>query len=221
MRIACTGPRILKKELLDDAPPALALENLKDLVRVNRWLGGHLIVRSLLRTMFRLEDSFTVLDVGAASGDMGFAIRAAYPNAKVVSLDLKPLHLARAAGSRLAADAFHLPFAAGSFDIVFSSLFLHHFDSRASTELLRGFASVARRAIVMVDLERHPLPYYFLPATQWLFRWGELVVHDGKISVEAAWKPNELRTLALEAGLLQAEVRRHLPWFRLSLVSLV
>jgi 2-polyprenyl-3-methyl-5-hydroxy-6-metoxy-1,4-benzoquinol methylase len=221
MRIACTGPRILREEALEKAPPDIALENLKDLVRINRWFGGHRIIQSLLPEFVDGHAAFTVLDVGAASGDMGRAIRSAYPNARIISLDRKTLHLSAAAAPRVAADAFQLPFPSQGVDIVFCSLFLHHFDNSQAVALLRHFAGIARRAVIVIDLERHPLAYYFLPATRWLFRWGELVLNDGKISVEAAWKPAELQRLAQEAGLLRARVRRHLPWFRLSLTAAV
>ena len=218
MRIACTGPRILRPELLDQEPPLAAVEEaLKDLERINHWFGGHQVLLSLLREHVKTGERFSFLDVGAASGDLGTVVRRWYPEACVVSLDRKALHLKRAEGPRVAADAFRLPFSPGSIDIVFCSLFLHHFSSPQAVELLRGFRAVARRALLVIDLERHPLAYYFIPCTRSLFRWSELVVHDGKISVEAAWKPAELRRLAREAGLPGARVRRHVPWFRLSL----
>jgi ubiquinone/menaquinone biosynthesis C-methylase UbiE len=190
---------------------------LKDLVRINRWFGGHRVLRALLREHVKAGEKFSFLDVGAASGDMGRAVRQWYPEAWVVSLDRKTLHLNGAPEPRAAADALRLPIVPGGVDIVSCSLFLHHFNSGQAVELLRSFGAVARRAVLVIDLERHPMAYYFLPSTKWLFRWSDMVVHDGKISVEAAWKPHELKRLATEAGLPRARVRRHAPWFRLSL----
>jgi hypothetical protein len=43
-------------------------------------------------------------------------------------------------------------------------------------------------------------------------------VHDGCISVEAAFTCQELGTLGLTMYPLWATTRRHFPWFRLSLV---
>jgi hypothetical protein len=218
MRIACTGPRIVRPELLDQEPPPDIVEKtLKDLGRINRWLGGHRVLQTLLPEHVKPGEKFSLLDVGAASGDMGRAVRERYPEACVISLDRKALHLKRASQPRAAADGLRLPFAPGSVDIVFCSLFLHHFDSRQAVDLLRGFGTIARRAVLVIDLERHPIAYYFIPATKWFFRWSDLVVHDGMISVEAAWKLGELKRLALEAGLPRVRVRRHAPWFRLSL----
>jgi hypothetical protein len=86
-------------------------------------------------------------------------------------------------------------------------------------QLLGAFWEAARHAVIVQDLERHPLAYYFLPATRWLFGWSELVVHDGPISVEAAFKVDELRKLGLQAGLEAPVVRTHRPAFRLSMVA--
>jgi ubiquinone/menaquinone biosynthesis C-methylase UbiE len=160
-----------------------------------------------------------VLDIGAASGDMGASLMAGFPRAQVISLDRSLKHLEHARPPRIVADAFQLPFAARSFDFVFCSLFLHHFTNQQAIDLLRQFGRIARRAVIVIDLERNPLAYYFLPATRWLFRWHEITVHDGCISVQAAFRKSELRQLALGAGLSSARVRRHYPWFRLSMVA--
>lgn len=136
----------------------------------------------------------------------------------MTSVDFCPLHLGRAQPPRVAADAFRLPFPNKSFDFVVCSLLLHQFGDAQIIELIRAFRGIARRALVVLDLERHPLPYYFLPATRWLFRWQELTVHDGRISVEAGFRASELAALARAAGGAGFTVRKHRPWFRLSLV---
>jgi hypothetical protein len=178
-----------------------------------------LVLRSILSGFVKPGDSFSVLDVGAASGDSGAAIRRSYPRAKVVSLDRLFSHLDRAAFPKLAGNAFHLPFRPASFDFVFSSLFLHHFSNDEIVELLRGFGRVARRAVLAIDLDRGLFAFQFLPATQWLFGWNHIFVHDGKISVQAALKKKELLQLATRAGLADACVAVHRPWSRLSLVA--
>jgi hypothetical protein len=102
---------------------------------------------------------------------------------------------------------------------VLSSLFLHHFQDQQVVDLLRGFHAVARRGLLICDLERHIVPYLFLPATKRLFNWGKITVHDGVISVRASFRPSELLLLAQRAGIENAEVRVHRPAFRLSVVA--
>jgi SAM-dependent methyltransferase len=211
--------RCIEPEMLDHAPPDVTRASLRDLARVNRYLGGYYVLGKLFGGIAKSGDSFSVLDIGAASGDMGAAIRRRYRRAQVTSLDYKADHLAQAADPRVVADAFHLPFRPASFDYVFSSLFLHHFTNDQVVALLRTFRSVARRAVLAIDLERGPLAYHFLPSTRWLFGWHDITVNDGQISVAAALKKDELLALAAGAGFNGAQVRVHRPWSRLSLIA--
>ncbi|HVT92973.1 MAG TPA: methyltransferase domain-containing protein [Bryobacteraceae bacterium] len=209
--------RFIESEILEHASPERMRRNLREIALVNRLFGGHTVVRGLFAGLVRPPAAFTVLDVGAASGDMGAAIRRAFPAATVFSLDLQARHLDPGTGPCLAADAFHLPIRDGSVDFVFCSLFLHHFEDEAVVSLLAQFARAARRAVVAIDLERRRMAYHFLPATRWLFRWDAIMLNDGPISVRASFRKGELLDLARRAGLVQARVRRHDPWFRLSL----
>jgi 2-polyprenyl-3-methyl-5-hydroxy-6-metoxy-1,4-benzoquinol methylase len=211
--------RVILPELLDDALEGEAVPSLRDLVRINRYLGGYTTLRAMLGRIAGLEDAFSLLDVGAASGDMGAKVRAWYPDALVTTFDYRSNHLAAARGAKVVGDAFRLPFAAKSFDFVFCSLFLHHFENQAVTDLLSEFAKTARRAVLVIDLERGPLAYYFIPATQWLFHWDRITVHDAPVSVAAGFKRHELLKLADGAGLVNASVRVHRPWGRLSLIA--
>jgi hypothetical protein len=217
--MASVHDRIVAPERLDHASPEVARDNLRDLVRINRFFGGHSILHRIMADFVRPQDRFSMLDVGAASGDMGAALQRHYPRAAITSLDRKCVHLEKAAHPKLAGDAFLLPFAARSFDFVFSSLFLHHFSDEQVTELFGNFRTVARRAVLAIDLERGPLAYYFIPATSWLFGWHDISLYDGPVSVRAAFKKDELLSLALRSGLVQARVNVHRLWARLSLVA--
>jgi hypothetical protein len=135
-----------------------------------------------------------------------------------MSIDAQERHLREARGARVVGDGFRLPVGDQRVDVVMCSLFLHHFPNEEVTVLLRNMQRVARRAVVVVDLERNIMARAFLPATRWLFRWHPVTVHDGPVSVQAGFLPNELLALAESAGLHNAAVRRHVPWFRLSLV---
>jgi len=195
------------------------LKNLRDLTRINRWFGGHRTLGTVLDGIVGCNEEFSLLDVGAGSGDMGESILARYPRTHVFSLDRRPSHIRGAPGSRVVANAFQLPFRRGAFDFVLCSLLLHEFADEEAVELLARLHRVARRALVVLELHRHPLAYHFLPATRWVFGWGSVTVHDGPVSVQAAFQPHELERLARRAGLTDVAVQRHPPWFRLSMVA--
>ena len=211
--------RLIEPELLDHASPEEARGNLFDIIRLNQRFGGHAIIRKMLGGVVAPTERFTVLDIGAASGDTARLIKARYPGATVFSLDLNPINLADAPGPKLLGDAFRLPFRDGVFDFVFASLFLHHFTDAQVVELLRGFYRLSSRALLISDLERHLLSYWFLPATQPFLRWHPITVHDGPVSVQAAFTAEELRCLASKAGIQSCQVETHRPAFRLSLVA--
>jgi 2-polyprenyl-3-methyl-5-hydroxy-6-metoxy-1,4-benzoquinol methylase len=211
--------RLIKPELLDHAPPDEARLNLAELVRINRNFGGHSTIRKSLARVVPNDGKFTLLDIGAASGDTARLLHALYPRASVVNLDYSPVNLEAAPRPKLIADAFALPVPPGSFDYVLCSLFLHHFSDEQVVGLLRSFYHVARRALLVCDLERNILSYWFLPVTKWLFGWHRITLHDGPISVRAAFRPNELLALSKRAGIRDARVSVHRPAFRLSLIA--
>lgn len=217
----CLGGRVLKPELLDTLPPEEARASLADIVRINKHWGGLSTLRKLVDEAIPYDEAFTFLDVGAASGDMGRAVLEARPLAHVTNLDYIAAHLESCIGARVAADAFSLPFADGAFDYVFNSLFLHHFTGDQVAALLREFGRVARKQVLVIDLWRHPIPYYFMSLTQPLFGWQPVTVSDGQISVEAAFHASELCELAARAGLHDIRTRAYIPAFRIALSAQV
>src|SRR4051794_29021288 len=211
--------RVIQPEFLDHAEPEEARENLADLVRINTTFGGHSTIRKLVGSVAERSESFTLLDVGAASGDTARVIARAFPNASTTCADYNAVNLGAAPKPKILADAFRLPFAEKSFDFVLNSSFLHHFEDSVVVELLRGMYKVAKRAILVCDLERHVLPYLFLPATSPLFRWQRITLHDGPISVRAAFRERELASLAMRAGITRITTRTYRPAFRITLIG--
>lgn len=213
------GKRVIEPELLEHAPVEEARANLADIVRLNERFGGHGVLRNVLSEVVNGDPAFTLLDIGAASGDTARLVAQLYPKARVTSLDSNEVNLAEAPQPKLLADAFDLPFEPDSFDFVYCSLFLHHFEDAAVSKLMASFYRVARRALLISDLERHVLPYLFFPVTKPFLGWRRMTVHDGMTSVRAAFRACEMRALAKDAGLAHAQVRAHRPAFRLSLVA--
>jgi 2-polyprenyl-3-methyl-5-hydroxy-6-metoxy-1,4-benzoquinol methylase len=211
--------RVIQPELMDHAPPEVARRNLNDLIRINRNFGGHFVLKQMVSRVIQKDERFSLLDIGAASGDTARVLQAAYPGATITSLDYNAVNLHAAPRPKVLGDAFALPFPPESFDYVMCSLFLHHFTDEGIVGLLRSFYALARRGLLISDLERSIFPYYFLPITRLIYKWDWITVHDGMISVKAAFRKRELLGLAREAGIPNPEVRVHRPAFRIELIG--
>jgi SAM-dependent methyltransferase len=201
-------------ELLDlGVPEAEVLRSLADLRFVNRWLGNR---RSLLRTVApHLGPGSSILDVGCGSGDVVTFLASRVPGPVwPVGLDVKALHLSAAPPTlrRVVADVRALPFRACSFDVVIASLFLHHFDAPELPGLLRAVFALARRALVVTDLRRSPVPYLFGRAFFPFLFTSPVSVADGLVSIRRSFRPDELRTAFAEAGLPAVRLRRSFPY---------
>src|SRR5438552_630791 len=107
--------RLIKPELLDHAPPEEARLNLADLVRINSNFGGHATITRMMEQVAPERDAFTLLDIGAASGDVARVVQQLYPSAFITNLDYSPVNLETALDQKVIADAFALPFRPESF----------------------------------------------------------------------------------------------------------
>ena len=196
-----------------------------ELQRVNEWLGdASALKHSLLDQVERLGlDSFAMLDVGAGSGEL-LRVTAAWARTNTRHVRLVGVELnARAATAILEqskqfasiravrANALQLPFADDAFDYVVCSLFTHHFNDSDVCLALREMARVARRGILVIDLHRHPVPYYLFTTIGHLFLHNRLIRADGALSILRSFTPDEVRDLAEQAGLTNIEVVQHFP----------
>ena len=79
--------------------------------------------------------------------------------------------------------------------------------------MLEQMARLARHAVLVNDLERHALSWWFIRHSPMI---GEISRLDGAASVQQAFTAAELDMLARRAGFTCFRVRKHVP-FRLSL----
>ena len=209
-----TPPRLDEPELLDehDAPRADMERSLRDLRRINRYLGGVTTYRRLLR---RFRDVRSVLDLGAGTADLLDSI----PGEPLrIALDFKIDHLLymreRSRAHRVVGDALRLPFRSKSVDVVTSSHFFHHFTPEENVAILRESARVARKGLAMTDTRRHYAPLLFVMLIVWLRLVGRITRSDAPGSVRRGYTTAEARQIADSIG---ARVVRYFP-FRFAIV---
>jgi ubiquinone/menaquinone biosynthesis C-methylase UbiE len=198
---------------------------LVELRRVNEWLGDAKALRgSLLKEIERLGlRSFSILDVGAGSGELlRVAVqwaRETNRSASLVGLELNERSarsiLDQSAQfpeiSSVQASGLVLPFPDRSVDYVISSLMLHHFDNEGAVSILREMGRVARRGIFVIDLHRNPVAYFFYTTLGHLILHNRLLREDGALSILKSFKLDELEELGQQAGLGNVTVEKHFP----------
>ncbi|HZC79353.1 MAG TPA: methyltransferase domain-containing protein [Ktedonobacterales bacterium] len=200
--------------------------NLADLRFFNRWFGGSRLAAMGLERIIRPEAAasaprrITLLDVATATGDIpAYLARwcaARGIDALVEGIDNNPdvleearrYHTASRAVTLLRADARHLPHADRSVDVAICSNFMHHLESSHAVEALREMRRVSRAGVVIVDLMRAPMAYAGVWLLTHLTTTNRLTRNDGPLSVQRAFTPAEMMSMARKAGLDHAELRK-------------
>jgi ubiquinone/menaquinone biosynthesis C-methylase UbiE len=235
-----TPPRIDKPELIDDEnqPYEDFRRSMRDVRNANRLLGGTVVVTREARRWLRAakangaDGPITFLDVATGSGDIPEAVlkvaRQEGVPARIVGLDysIPILRFAREEVGHLSdirlarGDAFHLPFADGSYDYVLCSLAFHHFGFARCVMALREMERVARRGWLVNDIRRAWSAWYLIRTVLAFTRANRLTRHDGPASVLRAYSLPEYRAMPEALGLRVGEevVLKRSLFYRVALI---
>lgn len=203
--------------------PARHVRALEALARVNVLSGtAGRIWRELLRAGPAPLRPLRVLDVACGGGDVvvTLALRARRAGLQLeihgCDRSATALEHARALACRRGVDArflqldvLHAPLPAG-YDLICSSLFLHHLTREGAVALLSAMAR-ASDALFVQDLLRTRAGWVLALATLHALTRSDVARSDGPRSVAAAFSLDEAVALAEEAGLTGAVVRRCWP----------
>ena len=227
---ACRMRRLAgARELLDGSLDEQTLAaNLRDLARVNRWLGGAALSWRALEPIIRGQQSgapLRLLDVGTGAADIPRVLLGWSADRyllDVVATDVRPeiVRLAKLVGDQ--APRFEVRLgspdrideADGSFDVVHASLVLHHLEPTDAVKFLRETARVASQAVIVNDLERARGWFVAASLLTRLTTGNRYTRHDAPLSVRRAYRPNELAQLARKAGLVEDARYRTRPGYR-------
>jgi ubiquinone/menaquinone biosynthesis C-methylase UbiE len=216
--------RVVTPELLDrdEGSPAEIAVALADLRRINRWFGG---IATTTRMIERVAEAtgqkrLSLLEVAAASGDVPQKarerLRRVGVELAITLLDRAPSHL-RNGLPKVAADALALPFRDRSFDLVGCGLFAHHLEPHEVVQFVNEGLRVARAAVLINDLVRHPVHLALVYAGLPLFR-SHFTHHDAPASVRAAYTRDEMRDLLGKTHAARVEVAPSL-LFRMAAIA--
>lgn len=172
-------------------------------------------------------EQWRIMDIACGGGDVTLglyhkALREAHGKrmrVEVTGCDLSPVALQtarqqaairRAPVTFFELDALHDALPQG-YDVLTSSLFLHHLSRPQAVELLNKMARAARHGIVVHDLNRSAAGLYLAHVATRVLTRSPVVRIDGPRSVRAAWTLQEARWLAAEAGLRNVRIERRWP----------
>jgi ubiquinone/menaquinone biosynthesis C-methylase UbiE len=204
-------------ELLDtDSGTAAEIEgSLRDLRSFNQRLGGVATTRDLIHSVARRTGrmEFSLLEVAAGTGFVparaSEALRGSGLNVKVTLLDRAPTHLpTNGVIRKIAADALNMPFSDSAFDLISCSLFLHHLSPKELVEFAHESLRVARVAVLVNDLVRHPIHLALAYAGLPIYR-SRITRNDAPASVKQAYTVEEMTEFFRRAGAAKVEAQRH------------
>lgn len=205
-------------ELLDDPniPFADIQLNMRELAFINRWLGGHANTIKGMKAVLpsRLDRTLVVAELGSGGGDNLAAIDKWAKQQKIsvqlVGIDLNE-HCVSYAQQRFP----QIQFVHGSYeqvtawvqpDILFSSLFAHHFNEKEVMQQLSWMKQTARVGFFINDLHRHPIARASIALLTGMFSSSYLVKHDAPLSVQRGWLRSDWQEMMQQVGIQDADI---------------
>lgn len=226
--------RLITPEWMDepDLDASLHRQALAGLRRVNWWSGtaGNVSreIAQLARQRQRGGDiaapPLRILDLACGGGDVTVRVARILRRKKIASViegwDRSPTALDLARG--LTARDGRLPVTfhehdvmcdpiPRDFDVIYSTLFLHHLATPDVVIFLQRMAEAARSLVVVDDLCRSRIGWYLARYGSQILSRSPVVHFDGPASVQAALHIDEVRPLAAAAGMRHVTLRRHWP----------
>lgn len=209
--------RSYQPELIDnpDVPFEEIRKNMQELDVINTHLGGHAIsirgLRKLLEKNFRSgQVQRHICEIGCGGGDNLLALSAwCLKNnlqATFTGIDINPncITYAKSVQASMNAKFIESDYRQVQFrtkpDIIFSSLFCHHFTDEELILMLRWMQGHATVGFFINDLHRHPLAYHAIKMITSVFSSSRLVKHDAPLSVKRGFRKEEWISLFEKAG---------------------
>jgi 2-polyprenyl-3-methyl-5-hydroxy-6-metoxy-1,4-benzoquinol methylase len=204
--------RSYTKELMDrdDIPFDAMAQTLKELNSVNTYLGGHAITLKGLQQLADDRSSLVICEIGCGGGDNLHAIwkqlQDKHITVRFIGIDMNPECIAYAKRQypALPCEWICSDYAIASLqdkpDIIFSSLFCHHFTDEQLQQMLQWLKQHSRAGFFINDLHRHWLAYYLIKYITKFFSRSYLVKNDASLSVARSFRKKEWQQLLQVSG---------------------
>ena len=181
---------------------------MKELNSINTLLGGHAITLNGINTFYpEKQTHFIVCEIGTGGGDNLKAISKKFTNAAFIGIDLKEscINFAKLQYKELNAEWIASDYSKVQFknkpDIIFSSLFCHHFTNDQLVVMLNWMKQNSQNGFFINDLQRNTTAYYLIKWLTALFSKSYMVKNDGPVSVARSFRKKDWQLLFSKAGI--------------------
>ncbi len=198
---------------------------LRGLSRINRFSNAGSVIWQPIEQLARTIDRpLRILDLATGAGDLPVRLwqlgQRSGVSLHLAGCDKSPtaLRFARDNAQRIQANVEFLEMdlsendIPGEFDVILCSLFLHHLEIPAVIKLLRRAGNRVGQMLIVSDLRRSYAGYLLACGATRLLSRSHVVHVDGPRSVRAAFTIPEIKQLAVQAGLTDAQVDRKWPF---------
>jgi 2-polyprenyl-3-methyl-5-hydroxy-6-metoxy-1,4-benzoquinol methylase len=198
--------RSYQEELLDrnDIPFEDIKRNMQELDFINTWLGGHDITIKGFHTLAGKRKKITVCEIGCGGGDnlkaiyrwaqkKGITLDIIGIDIKIACIDFAKENCAEITNASWICSDYKLAQLQVIPDIIFSSLFCHHFDDDGVIHILQWMNQHSKLGFFINDLQRHPLAYHSIKLLSAIFSRSYMVKNDAPLSVLRGFSKEELK----------------------------
>lgn len=206
--------RSYQKELLDGEgiPFADIAQTMRELNTINTLLGGHAITLDGFKKLAKHKREITVCEIGCGGGDNLVAIvnycKEKQIKVHCIGIDYNSECIAFAKQNEYLKE--HTQFICSDYaqvyfennpDIIFSSLFCHHFTDEVLALQLKWMEQNAELGFFINDLQRHWLAYYLIKILTQVFSKSYLVKNDACLSVARGFIKNDWENIFSKSGI--------------------
>ncbi len=211
--------RSYEKELMDrdDIPFSAMAQTLKELNMVNTHLGGHAItikgINKLAQKQDKIGEPIRICEIGCGGGDNLYAIFKKFLPRQIpvefigIDLNKECIAYAKEKYPQLPCEWICSDYALVAFkdkkpDIIFSSLFCHHFTDEQLLFMLQWLSHNSKTGFFINDLHRHWLAFYLIKYITKFFSRSWLVKHDASLSVARSFRKKDWERLLEKSGIM-------------------
>lgn len=199
------------------------IKALDNIALINKLLGGNRLTLNALKKVLKATDKagvITIADIGCGNGDM-LRLFSDYGRKnnikfKLIGVDANQNTLDYATRlseqysdiSYICLDVFDKSFETVKYDIVVSTLTMHHFDDGQIVKIMDVLYTNCSVAIIVNDLERSRLSYSLFKIIAFVFQVNRMTKEDGLLSIKRGFKKKELVNYSKKLN----HIKFHITW---------